>query len=72
MVKPIDITGTVIVPKPQPYHDKLKSFFIGHVDQVIEPITTEIEVDTKEKNRPNENNRLMIRKIVLSIFFHQS
>tara|TARA_Y100001963_G_scaffold32124_1_gene44335 strand:- start:54 stop:263 length:210 start_codon:yes stop_codon:yes gene_type:complete len=49
MVKPIDITGTVIVPKPQPYHDKLKSFFIGHVDQVIEPITTEIEVDTKEK-----------------------
>ena len=28
MVKPIDITGTVIVPKPQPYHDKLKSLFI--------------------------------------------
>ena len=57
MVKPIDITGTVIVPKPQPYHDKLKSFFIGHVDQVIEPITTEIEVDTKEKiKQPHLDN----------------
>ena len=29
MVKPIDITNTVIVPKPQPKYDKLKSFFIG-------------------------------------------
>ena len=29
MVKPIDITNTVIVPKPQPRYDKLKSFFIG-------------------------------------------
>jgi len=29
MVKPIDITNTVIVPKPQPKYDKLNSFFIG-------------------------------------------
>ena len=49
MVKPIDITQTVIVPKPHTKREELKSFFIGHVDQVIEPITTEIEVDTKEK-----------------------
>jgi hypothetical protein len=57
MVKPIDITGTVIVPKPQPYQDKAKSFFIGHVDQVIEPITTDIEVDTKDKiKQPHLDN----------------
>ena len=29
MVKPIDITSTVIVPKPQPNLEKPKSFFIG-------------------------------------------
>ena len=49
MVKPIDITGTVIVPKPQPHQEKLKSFFIGHVDsQIIEPMT-EVEVNPKDK-----------------------
>ena len=48
MVKPIDITGTVIVPKPQPYQDKLKSFFIGHVDsEIIEPMT-EVEAEPKD------------------------
>ena len=47
MVKPIDITGTVIVPKPQPHQDKLKSFLIGHVDsEIIEPMT-EVEADPK-------------------------
>ena len=49
MVKPIDITGTVIVPKPAPYQDKLKSFFIGHVDsEIIEPMT-EVEADPKDQ-----------------------
>jgi len=48
MVKPIDITGTVIVPKPQPHQDKLKSFFIGHVDsEIIEPMT-EVEAEPKD------------------------
>ena len=49
MVKPIDITRTVIVPKPNAKREELTSFFIGHVDQVIEPKTTDIEVDTKDK-----------------------
>jgi hypothetical protein len=29
MVKPIDITNRVIVPRPQPNLEKPKSFFIG-------------------------------------------
>ena len=49
MVKPIDITRTVIVPKPHAKKEELKSFFVGHVDQVIESTTTDIEVDTKDK-----------------------
>jgi hypothetical protein len=49
MVKPIDITRTVIVPKPHTKREELKSFFIGHVDQVIETKTTDIEVDIKTK-----------------------
>ena len=48
MVKPIDITNTVIVPKPQVKQENLKSFFIGYVDQYIEPITTEVTVDVPE------------------------
>ena len=57
MVKPIDITRTVIVPKPHTKREELKSFFIGHVDQVIEPMTTEIEVDTKDKiQQPHLDN----------------
>ena len=39
MVKPVDITKTVIVPKPHNKQDNLKSFFIGHVDQYIEEET---------------------------------
>ena len=50
MVKPIDITRTVIVPKPREKTEKLKSFFIGHVDQVIEDATTDIE-ELKDANR---------------------
>jgi len=48
MVKPVDITKTVIVPKPQDKQENLKSFFIGYVDQYIEPITTEVTVDVPE------------------------
>ena len=49
MVKPIDITHTVIVPKPQVKQEKLKSFFVGHVDSdIIEPMT-EVEAEPKEK-----------------------
>ena len=57
MVKPIDITRTVIVPKPREKTEKLKSFFIGHVDQVIEETTTDIEVEAKEKiSQPHLDN----------------
>jgi hypothetical protein len=52
MVKPIDITGTVIVPKPQPYQDKLKSFFIGRapIDPMgdVEEETIEVEAEPKD------------------------
>ena len=44
MVKPVDITKTVIVPKPQVKQENLKSFFIGHVDQYIEEETTDVTV----------------------------
>ena len=57
MVKPVDITKTVIVPKPQVKQDNLKSFFIGHVDQYIEPETTDITVDVKETiKQPHHDN----------------
>ena len=29
------------------------------------------DVETKEKKRPTMNNKIIIEKIVLSIFFHQ-
>ena len=59
MVKPIDITNTVIVPKPQPKYDKLNSFFIGHADQVIEPME-EITVNIKEKiKQPHLDNSVV-------------
>ena len=29
------------------------------------------DVETKEKKRPTTNNKIIIEKIVLSIFFHQ-
>jgi hypothetical protein len=50
MVKPIDITNTVIVPKPQPRYDKLKSFFVGRapVDNIDE---SEVEVEDRAKAR---------------------
>ena len=57
MVKPIDITRTVIVPKPNAKKEELKSFFIGHVDHIIEDATTDIEVEAKEKiSQPHLDN----------------
>ena len=47
MVKPIDITRTVIVPKPAPYQEKTKSFFIGHVDSEVIESMTEVEAEPK-------------------------
>ena len=50
MVKPIDITNTVIVPSPQPRQEKLNSFFIGRapVDNIDEG-GIEVEANPKEK-----------------------
>ena len=48
MVKPIDITNTVIVPKPQPRYDKLKSFFIGRAPMdSIDEGGVEVEANAK-------------------------
>jgi len=59
MVKPTDITNTVIVPKPQPRQEKLKSFFIGHADQVVEPIK-EITVNIQDKiQQPHLDNSVI-------------
>jgi hypothetical protein len=48
MVKPIDITNTVIVPKPQPKYDKLNSFFVGRAP--IDNIDEGIEVEANPKD----------------------
>jgi hypothetical protein len=59
MVKPVDITNTILVPKPQPRQDRLDSFFIGRADQVIEPLT-EITVNTKDKiKQPHLDNSVI-------------
>jgi len=61
MVKPIDITNTVIVPKPQPRQDKLNSFFIGRapMDNVDES-GIEVEADPKEKiKQPHLDNSVV-------------
>ena len=59
MVKPVDITNTILVPKPQPRQDRLGSFFIGRADQVIEPLT-EITVNTKDKiKQPHLDNSVI-------------
>jgi len=58
MVKPIDITNTVIVPKPQPSYDKLKSFFIGRAPMDnIEEDGVYVEANPKEKiKQPHLDN----------------
>jgi len=61
MVKPIDITNTVIVPKPQPKYDKLKSFFIGRapIDNTDED-SVEVEANPKDKiKQPHLDNSVI-------------
>jgi len=61
MVKPIDITNTVIVPKPQPRYDKLKSFFVGRapMDSTDEG-GQEVKVNPKEKiKQPHLDNSVI-------------
>ena len=61
MVKPIDITNTVIVPKPQPRYDKLKSFFVGRapMDSTDEG-SQEVEANPKEKiKQPHLDNSVI-------------
>ena len=60
MVKPIDITNTVIVPKPQPRFDKLKSFFIGRapIDNTDEGV--EVEANPKDTiKQPHLDNSVI-------------
>ena len=61
MVKPIDITNTVIVPKPQPRLDKLKSFFIGRVPvDNIDESGVEVEANPKEEiKQPHLDNSVI-------------
>ena len=61
MVKPIDITNTVIIPKPQPRYDKLKSFFIGRapIDSIDEG-SVEVEAEPKDKiKQPHLDNSVI-------------
>ena len=61
MVKPIDITNTVIVPKPQPRLDKLKSFFIGRAPiDTIDEGGVEVEAEPKDKiKQPHLDNSVI-------------
>ena len=62
MVKPIDITNTVIVPKPQPKYDKLNSFFVGRapVDNINED-GVEVEANPKEKIKQRHLDNSVIK-----------
>ena len=61
MVKPIDITNTVIVPKPQPRLEKLKSFFIGRAPMDgAEEAGIEVEANPKEQiKQPHLDNSVI-------------
>ena len=61
MVKPIDITNTVIVPKPQPKYDKLNSFFIGRAPMdAIDKGGVEVEANPKDKiKQPHLDNSVI-------------
>ena len=61
MVKPIDITKTVIVPKPQPQHEKLKSFFIGRAPRDdVEDDGVEVQANPKETiKQPHLDNSVV-------------
>jgi|TARA_R110000824_G_scaffold6801_1_gene31407 hypothetical protein len=61
MVKPIDITKTVIVPKPQPRYNKLKSFFIGRAPMdVTDEGGVEVKANPTEKiKQPHLDNSVI-------------
>ena len=61
MVKPIDITNTVIVPKPQPRFDKLKSFFVGRAPMdSIDEGGQEVQAEPKDKiKQPHLDNSVI-------------
>ena len=61
MVKPIDMTKTVIIPKPQPRYDKLKSFFIGRAPMDgAEEDGVEVEANPKEQiKQPHLDNSVI-------------
>ena len=61
MVKPIAITNTVIVPKPQPRFDKLKSFFVGRAPMdSIDEGGQEVEADPKDQiKQPHLDNSVV-------------
>ena len=61
MVKPIDITNTVIVPKPQPQYDKLKSFFVGRAPMdAVDEGAVEVAANPKDKiKQPHLDNSVV-------------
>jgi hypothetical protein len=61
MVKPIDITNTVIVPKPQLHQEKLKSFFIGRAPKDdVEDEGIEVQADPKDPiKQPHLDNSVI-------------
>ena len=61
MVKPIDITNTVIVPKPHPRYDKLKSFFIGRAPMdTVDEGGVEVEANPRDKiKQPHLDNSVI-------------
>ena len=61
MVKPIDITNTVIVPKPQPNLEKPKSFFIGRAPMDgAEEEGIEVEANPKDEiKQPHLDNSVV-------------
>ena len=61
MVKPIDITNTVIVPKPQPRYDKLKSFFVGRAPMdAVDEGSQEVQAEPKDKiKQPHLDNSVI-------------
>ena len=61
MVKPIDITNTVIVPKPRVHQEKLKSFFIGRAPRDdFEEDGIEVQAAPKEEiKQPHLDNSVV-------------
>jgi len=61
MVKPIDITKTVIVPSLQPRTEKLKSFFIGRAPRDdFEDEGVEVQANPKDQiKQPHLDNSVI-------------